>query len=540
MRCLKCEAIKGDAKILQPMIDALKDPVKNIKEPGAQPVNSDISDVVINFLNDCCSYDGEEFKNDMGVFGRSTTGRRLFDSLPSLEIVWYLNNEGLDKNGWRTLINANLAQPKPKAFSIEMPAMMRFVVKGYTIVEYKGVFKVSGSPRPTDKTMYGLTFKIAMSLKYAQAEDFWTKLNPPTDDYFSGLDMDDEDSYKKEYTKVSHVPFTSLFKDGVDVILFRSVNKSFRPSTLSSLVFIANGKELLDSGVGIHGDSKKTDTWFKQTHSYTVVEVEGMVVYDGKKDVCPERPRLLNLIKDEVDSLPLADSYLSAEYDIQVFVYDEDGDLSYKQLATLKMVKNKNDYCGTIINERPLIPVSKPKKMDFERLERDNTILKEIQNEFVDSFTTKESISVDVKDPYFSDHILSFIRSTKDSLLEDPSLNRDFIISGSLDDTRYDLFNIKSLKEIPVWNDFLDELEKYDYTSTITEEFVFDLTYRLMLRTLKGKEEILRYVGTLSMELESPVKTIVRISMKSQKTKTEIPRDYLPKPLINRYSDLDF
>ena len=208
MRQIKCEAIKGDAQVLQPMIDALKETPSRIKEPGAQPVNSDISDVVINFLNECCSFDGEEFQNAIGVFGRSTTGRRLFDSLSSLEIVWYLNNEPLESKGWRDIINSKLAQPKPRYFEVEMPVMLRFNVKGYTIVEYQGTFKVSGSPRQPDKTMYGLTFKIYLTLKYAQAQDFWTKLNPSSDDYYSGLDMDEQ--YKKEYTKVTHVPFTSL------------------------------------------------------------------------------------------------------------------------------------------------------------------------------------------------------------------------------------------------------------------------------------------------------------------------------------------
>lgn len=538
MRKIKFEAIKGDASILQPMIDALKTPVKFIKEPGAQPVNSDISDVVIQFLNDCCSFDGVEFSNALGVFGRSTTGRRLFDSLSSLEIVWYLNNETLDGQGWRQIINANLAQPKPKAFKISMPAMMRFDVKGYTIVEYRGQFSVSGSPRPTDKTMYGLTFKISMDLKYAHADDFWTKLNPPSDDYYSGLDMDE--SLKKEYSKITRVPFTSLFKDGRDIDLFRSINKSFKPTTLASIALLSNGHELLNGDKGVRGEGKKTVIWFEQTHSYTKVEVEGMVVYDGKKDICPERPRLMGLIKDEVDSLPEADTYLSAEYDIQVFVYDADGDMSYKQLATLKMTKNKNTYCGTIINEKPMVTVAKPKKMDFERLERDNTIVKDIQKDFVDNLETKETLMLDTKDPYFSDHILSFIRASKSSILEDPSMDKDFIIAGYLEETRYDLFKIKSLKEIPVWNDFLDDLEKYDYSSTTTEEFVFDLKFSLMLRTLKGKEEILRYKGTLSLELESPIKTQVRISMKAQKTNTDIPRDYLPKPLVNRYSNLDF
>mgnify|MGYP003485099661 CR=1 FL=1 len=52
MRKLKCEAIKGDAQSLQPMIDALNENPSRIKEPGAQPINSDISDVVINFLDE--------------------------------------------------------------------------------------------------------------------------------------------------------------------------------------------------------------------------------------------------------------------------------------------------------------------------------------------------------------------------------------------------------------------------------------------------------------------------------------------------------
>ena len=90
-----------------------------------------------------------------------------------------------------------------------------------------------------------------------------------------------------------------------------------------------------------------------------------------------------------------------------------------------------------------------------------------------------------------------------------------------------------------MWNNFLRELEGYDYTNSTTEEFVFDISFIIMLHTLKGKEEILRYKGTLSLELESPIKTKAVISMKSQKTTTDIPRDYIPKPLVNRYSSLE-
>jgi hypothetical protein len=536
MRKLKCEAIKGDAAVLQPMIDALNENPSRVKEPGAQPRNSDISNVVINFLNECCSFDGVEFQNAMGIFGRSTTGRKFFDSLSSLDIVWYLNNETLDNTGWRDIINVNLTQPKPRYFEVTLPVMLRFNVKGYTIVEYQGIFKVSGSPKQPEKTMYGLTFRINMNLKYAQAQDFWTKLNPPADDYFSGLDMD---SYTREYTKITHVPFTSLFKDGKEVDLFRRVNNSFKSGTLASLVLLANGKELINGDKGVHGEGKKTEIWFNETHSYTVVEVEGFVIYDGKQDICPDRPRLLTLIKEEVDSLPEADLYLSAEYDIQVFVYDQDNDLSYKQMATLKMTKIKNTYCGTIIKEQPLIPVSKPRMLDLNRLERDNDIVKDIQKDFVDNLELKDTLVIDTKDPYFSDHILSFIRSARASILEDPETARDFILSGYLDGTRYDLFHIKSLKDIPVWNDFLDDLEKYDYSKSTTEEFVFDLNFSVMLKTLKGKEEVLQYVGTLSLELETPIKTKLHISTKAKKTKTTIQRDYLPKGTINRYSDLD-
>lgn len=538
MRKLKCEAIKGDAQSLQPMIDALNENPSRIKEPGAQPINSDISDVVINFLDECCSFDGIEFKNAMGVFGRSTTGRRLLDPLSSLEIVWYLNNESLKSKGWREMINSKLAQPKPRFFEVEMPATLRFNIKGYTIVEYNGVFKVSGSPKQPEKVMYGLTFRINMKLKYAQADDFWTKTNQPSDDYFGGLDMDDE-QYIKEYSKVKHVPFTSLFKDGKDIDLFRSVNKSFKPNTLASLVLVANGKELLNNGNGVKGEGKKTDIWFTQTHSYTKVEVEGFIIYDGKKDICPERPRLMNLIKEEVDSLPEADTYLSAEYDIQVFVYDQDDDLSYKQMATLRMTKVKNTYCGTIIHEKQLIPVSKPKMMDFERLERDNNIVKDIQKDFSDSINIKEKLGVDVKDPLYSDYVLKIIESSKEYILYDKDIKRDFILEGYLEDTGYDLFKIKSLEEIPVWKEFLSEAEMYDYSSTTTEEFVFDLTFKVMLKTLKGKEEILQYKGSLSLEMESPIKTNVRITMKAKKTNTTIDREYLPKAMINRYSDLD-
>lgn len=538
MRLIKKEALKGDASVMQPMIDALNTPVKYVKEPGPQPVNSDVSPLIIAFLNDACSYDYPEFKNALGVFGRSTTGRRLFDTLQSIDIIWYLNNETLDGDGWKAIVNSYLAQDKPRAFKVNLPATLRFVVKGYTIVEYNGKFLMSGSPKVDNKEMYGLTFKINMDLKYAQADDFWTKLNPPNEDYFSGLDMDE--SYKKEYKKVTHVPFTSLFKSGKDIPLFRSINKSFKSSTLLSLVLLSDGTSLLGDAVGVQGERKKTEIWFNQNPSYTKVEIEGFVVYDGMTNTCPDRPRLLNLIKGEVDSLPEADTYLSAEYDIQAFLYDAEKDLAYKQMATLKMVKIKNDYCGTIINEKDMVVVQKPMKLDLNRLERDNTIVKSIQKDFSDTVEHKDTIVVDTKDPHFSDFVLSFIRSTKDFLLDDASIQRDFIVAGFLEETRYDLFHIKSLEEIPVWNDFLDELEKYDYTNSTTEEFVFDLTFILMLRTLKGKEEILRYRGTLSLELETPIKTKAVISMKAQKTNTDIPRDYIPKPLVNRYSSLEF
>ena len=70
MRLIKKEALKGDASVMQPMIDALNTPVKYVKEPGPQPVNSDVSPLII--ASEVYSHFGSLFPSTKTISGFSS------------------------------------------------------------------------------------------------------------------------------------------------------------------------------------------------------------------------------------------------------------------------------------------------------------------------------------------------------------------------------------------------------------------------------------------------------------------------------------
>ena len=166
---LKKEAIKGDSQAVQQLIDSLAEEVSFSQWPGEVELGGSIQSLLEGFLNDAFSIDYPEINNSLKVFNRVSTARRLLDTLSSIEPVWLVNNTQIDKsNSWSERIDKHLSVPK--TFSDTLPVTLRLNSLDYTIVEYNGTLRVGGNYRK-DKENFGISMKLDMVLKYANAED---------------------------------------------------------------------------------------------------------------------------------------------------------------------------------------------------------------------------------------------------------------------------------------------------------------------------------------------------------------------------------
>jgi hypothetical protein len=531
---VKKEAIVGDKEAVQELIDSLAEKVSFSQWPGEIELGGDIQPMLEGFLNEAFSMDYPEINNSLKLFTRVSTARRVFDTLSSIEPVWLVNNTQIDKsNSWADRVNKSLSVPK--TFAEVLPVTLRFNSFNYTLIEYNGSIRIGGNYRK-DKENFGISMKLDMELKYASAEDYYVKLDPHNTNRFQDLDFD---SRKLEYTKVQHTPFKSLFKLGKDLPLFRKSSTSIKPSNLSSLAILAYNGNIEGSLTGIQGDEKKTDRFFSENKYYTKIEIEGLPFWNGKTGSSIEQPRLMSTLINEVLAIPKADLLNRVACDIQVFTFDQEDNIVYKQLGTLGLRLVGNDICGTIIEEKQLVKVNKPASIDFERLERDNIKIKDIQSKFEDYINRSTSITYkpDTKD--FDLSVLSFIKELPNVLLTEEEQS-NFVFRCYLDKDPVDILTANSLDQVKSWKEFKSEISWYDYSSSTTEEFVFDLNLEVIIPSSKKEEVIIKYNGTLAIEFESPIKTNLTVSLKAEKLRTTVDRDYIPKSPVNRFADLDY
>lgn len=524
------EAIKGNPQALTQLFDSLQQDVTYAKWPGELEVGGTVYDMLLSFLHEACSIDYPAINNGLKIFNRIPVARKAFDTLSSIQLQWILNN--IDIESGSSAVNAvDLLLATPKTFAITLPIVLRFNSLNYTIIEYKGDIRIGGNYRK-DKSNFGMSMKINMTKNYASGDGFYATLGGTRASRFSDLDLN---SYVREYKKVQHTPFKSLFKFGKDQPQFRAQSTSLKPTLLSSIALLVSNGKLIGNNAGFKGDLKKSENWFRDNVSYTKVELEGLVVYDGKMDTCPNRSSLLSIIKDEVDSIPAGDSFLSAEYDIQVFLYDSNDNLCYKQLGVVGFKKIKNDYCATILDEKELKQVFKPAFIDLNRLERDTELIDKTRLLFEDDIY--RHVSVPFKDKsWFNNTVKAFIASTADILLKNKKLSSGFKVVCYLDTDIKNVLAMKDLNESPSWQSFLDEVSDYDFSLDTTEEYVFDLLLKVLHIDSNATEEVIRYRGTLSVEMESESKVNLEIRLKADK------QHYANNRVkgINRFSDLEY
>ena len=551
MRCYKKEAIVGIPSEIENLANSLKQRVEDSCYPGKVDVGGDVSDKIIDFLNTCFSLD--DFPNihdELGLFNRITTARKIFDSLSSFEVHWVINGVDISKSdAW--IERVNRCYQERRNFKDDVSILLRLDSFGNTIVEYEGTLSIGGTySKPNNN--YGTSLKISMELKFAQMDidTFHPSVDPHTTNRFSDLELDlNNRALKKEYKKVMHIPFTSLFKvpkSGEYKDLFDSYDDGISPRSIANLVLVATKGQIIGSVVGIDGlagDGRKVEPWIRKGGYSTKVDIEGLCIYDGRTGSEKLQKRLMTSIKDEVNSVPNADAFLRTEYDISAYLYDSNGVMVYSQIGKLSIIKKSHSYCGKIIWQGDLIEKQQPLPFDLstERLERDNITLKDLQDEFDNTIKRTTSCSFNIGSNDFNRFALSFIKETKDTLLPDSEKDR-FHYTGCLDNNKnVDVFSTSTLLNISEWSDFVEEAESYEYNNHVTEEYVFDFSIMIYLSNKKNKSiPILEYVGDFSVELESKSKTNLRIELKAKKLNTNSDRDYLPKAPVSRYSNLDY
>lgn len=525
---IRKESIKGDSASVQNLIEALAENISFAQWPGEIELGGTVEEMLKGFLNTACSIDYPDFNNSLKIFNRISTVRRLFDSLSSIELSWLVNNTLIDKSdSWAVRVNEQLA--KPKTFAEVLPITLRFNALKYTIIEYNGSIRIGGNYRK-EKQNFGISMKLEMKLKYANAEDFHTELDPHTTNRYQDLDLD---SRKLEYTRIKHTPFTSLYCLGKELPLFSKTSSFIKPNRLATLALVAEIGDLLTPPDSIKGSSKQTTQYFTENKLYTVVEIEGMKVWDGKKGIPVEQPKLLGTLMDEATAIPMADSFAYVECDIQVFVYNSEDKMLFKQLAKLNIAKIKNDFCGTVVDEKSIVKKEEPSKIELERIERDNIKLKEIQDLFDSSIHRSTDISTRTQDVDIQ--VMSFLKEIPHVAVPEENY-KDFDFLMSLDGEDLYLDNMDSLSKLHSWGEFKKDLSDYDYSSK--DEFVFDLTLSASIEGNK-KDAVLDYKGTLNIVPINKSKLSLSVSLAANKLASSASRDYFKKSPVNRFATLD-
>ncbi len=546
---IRKEAIASSPENIQLFVDSLNEEVKFSKYPGDIPFDGDVTEMLLSYLDLCFSVKNfPDLNNSLKVFNRITTVRKVFDSLASVEVQWIVNHTDVFKDNSMVENRINPNFTKTKNFAELMPVSLKFVSVGYTIAEYTGELRIGGHYRK-ESNDFGMSMKINMSLKYATADGFYSSVDDHSTDRFANLDFDSY-SYNRntlnknknrmrrmEYRKTTHVPFNSLYKVAEDIPLFRRMDDSINPEQLSYLVILANRGNVLGSLFGIDGDGRSTKPWFEKGGYSTVVEIDGLCVYDGRIGGDKIQPRLLSTIKDEADKIPEGDIFIQTEYDIKVSVFSPENKLWCYQLGKISIRRIKNDYCGTIISHKDLVQIFDAPGIELERLERDNNTIKDIQSDFMDLVDRKTTILYNPGSKEFDDYSLAFLKEIEDVVLPQ-DMKKGFVFKCYLDNNPKDVFST-GLLALNSWKEFLSEAEMYSYTSHSTDEFVFDLRVDVFLPSKNKELKIMEYLGEFSVELKSKARTNLYVKLKAKKLNTSLSTDYIPRQPVNRYSNLE-
>ena len=494
--------IKTSSDILQPLLDSVQEEVSYTKWPGKLPLGGHIREKVEPFFDEAFSIESDS--NQMRVFSRITTARRVLDSLPSVNQAWYIDYKPLDGD-WDDPIDRLLATPK--TFATTVVVSLRFKSMSTTLVEYKGSMRIGGNYHPSQED-FGISLDLNMKLI--------TKVNPeyidrPKDkiDRFSDLDL--------EYSKREVNPIKALFKPLKDTPIFTSTQDTIPEDMLENIVLLADNGKALDLS-SLEGDRTKIQRFVEKNSLSSKVTLEGLVIWDNKGS--RKQPRVLDNLREECDSVQPNDPYLSVECMMTNTLSNPDGSMKMVQSARISLRKLKRNYCGTIIELSPMRVVDAPVRA-LERIEKDFSILADIQSQFNDSIKRSIFIPNNAKD--LDLRVQSFLRDIP-NLLPKSKVEYSMILDGYSKDVL-----TTPLEDNPSWKQFKGEYEiGYSY----------DFTLDLHVSMFDGKKmvPIVDYKGTFVVDVEERIKLMV--DLEAKKT-SYTGRDYSPKK-VNRFSDLEY
>lgn len=527
---IKKEAIKGNREAVQDFVDKLSDKANLSKYPGEVDFGGDIVPLTKDYLHYAFSIDFPDINNNLKIFKSLPTLKNVMDPLSSVQTVWMINYKDIDQtDAWAEEINKELNIPK--RFVKTYPLHLRFVSIGFVLAQYTGTI-LFGCNYRKDKDNFGVHIDLNLTLDYATGDDFHASVDPHTTDRFKDLDLD---SRKLEYSRRLHTPFTSLFRFAKDVPLFRAGSVSIEGiDNLSQLAIAAHDGAYLGGNDSIKGKGKKTEIFFRETKDYTVIEIEGMKVYDGKTGSLVSQPRMISTLIDEADMIPEGDTYVGVYADIEAKVYSPVGILLYTQLATLYITRRKRLYLGTVVDEKELVEKHVPSGIDLERLERDNEFVKSIQGIFDNKIERKDQISSMPGTPMFNIQVYNFIDGLS-GYLDREAKGMEVGYKVYLDK---ELVN-KDMASMPSWEEAVQEMAGYDYSSPTSEEFVFDMSVEVDIKSGNKEEKIMEYTGELSIEMYMRGRTNLYMSLEKKKEYLISPTTYIPKEPVNRFSTLD-
>lgn len=464
---------------------------KDSIDPG-----SDVYPLIKLCLEDSLSV-SESVEDNLSLFKNKRKAVNLVDQM-NIKSFWYVNNTPLSEKtpDWCTNRVNSLLTKKYTSQSSTFQAFLLFKAYDNVLFRYDGTLKIGVHYR-INEHKYGITVNPSLTLTYVIEDDAQlnSKDNKETD-LTKMLDFDSNiRGLNVELMKRKVNPIKSLINNVSDFAFLpsRQTNtKSFSEDKLSKICLLCS------NGNAISKVDSKTSSYIQSNRLSSVVEIDGIIVYDGRrsKDV----PRLIDLIYREISRIETYDSLFSMYLDFLVKVIGTEGQTLMYQTCNLKLTLSRVFINVSTEGINPVknmdVKVNRFSDLELEYVVRDNIKRLElsspldkrinISKSYNNSYSLK-SLSV------FTNNLKSLSKTVANYILGDLDKN-EYSISISLDGNS-DLITDNNLVSRSYVKELFDELRSL----SDDEELVMDLKVIVFYTLYNRTSEIFGYKGTFSV-----------------------------------------
>lgn len=464
---------------------------KDSIEPG-----SDVYPLIKLCLEDSLSV-SDSVEDNLSLFKNKGKAINLVDQM-NIQSFWYVNNTPLSEKTpeWCEQRVNPLLTKKYTSQSSTFQAFLLFKTYDNVLFRYDGTLKIGVHYRIKEQT-YGITVNPNLTLTYAIEDNAQlnSKDNKETD-LMKMLDFDSNiRSMNVELMKRKVNPIKSLINNVSDFSILPSIQtniKSFSEEKLSKICLLCS------NGSTISKVDSKISSYIQNNKLSSVIEIDGIIVYDGNKS--KDVPRLLDLIYREINRIETYDSLFSMSLDFLVKIVDTEGNTLMYQTCNLKLTLSRVFINVSTENINPVTnienKVDRFSDLELEYVIRDKTKRLELSSPLDKRININKSYSnsYSLKSlSMFVNNLKSLSKTVINYILGDLD-KKAYSVSISLD-SNTDLITDNNLRGQSYVKELFDELGSL----SDNEELVMDLKVIVFYTLYHRTAEIFEYKGTFSV-----------------------------------------